>query len=137
MTLCYSASRRDGKILFPLDEDFCDQKLLDELYSGKSDKVEEKKSKKGLTALLSSQDKKEIEDDEKVVLFKKARKAVIEQALEGTKELKGKEKRKAELAILQKTDVQNLRDAEGKARAKKVADILKRRQKGKQLARDL
>ena len=68
------------------------------------------------------------EDDEKVVLFKKARKAIIEQALKGTEKLKGKEKRKAELAILQKTNVQVLRDEEGKARSKKIASILKRKQ---------
>ena len=56
---------------------------------------------------------------------------MIEQALEGTEKLEGKEKRKAELEVLRKTNVQVLRDAEGKAQAKKTAEILKKKQKTK------
>ena len=86
---------------------------------------------KGLIALLSSQEREEIENDENVTLFRQAREALIEKALKGTEKLEGKEKRKAELEILRKTNVQGLRDAEGRARSKKMADILKRKQKGK------
>ena len=93
--------------------------------------IERTKSKKGLTALLSSQEREEIEKDKKVSLFREARKAMIEQALEQTKKLKGKEKRKTELATLRKVNVQSLRDAEGRARAKRMASILKKKQKTK------
>ena len=86
---------------------------------------------KGLATLLSEQDRKEIEDDEKVVLAREKRKTAIEQALEETEKLKGKEKRKAELAILKKTDVQKWRDEEGKARSRKMASILKKKQNTK------
>lgn len=93
--------------------------------------IERTKSKKGLTALLSEQDREEIEKDDDVVRLRKERKDKIEQALKGTEKLEGKEKRKAELAILRKTNVQTLRDAEGKARAKKTAEILKKKQRTK------
>ena len=93
--------------------------------------IERIKGKKGLTALLSEQDRKEIEDDEKVTLFREAREALVEKKLKGTEKLDTKEKRKAELAILRKTNVQALRDAEGKSRAKKMASILKKKQRTK------
>ncbi len=86
---------------------------------------------KGLTALLSEQDREEIEKDDDVVRLQKERKDKIKQALKATEELEGKEKRQAELAILRKTNVQALRDAEGRARAKKMASILKRKQSTK------
>lgn len=93
--------------------------------------IERTKSKKGLIALLSSLERGEIENDEKVASFREARKAVIAHALEGAEKLVGKEKRKAELSILRKTNVQTLRDAEGKARAKKMTSILKKKQNTK------
>ena len=57
------------------------------------------------------------------------RKKVIDNALKGTRDLKGKEKREAELTILRKTNVQDLRDAEGKARGRKLAEMLKEKYK--------
>lgn len=108
---------------------YLDTYFAKEIESSKT--IERTKAKKGLTALLSEQERKEIEDDEDVVLFRESRKALIEKKLRGTEKLGTKEKRKAEIAILRKTNVQALRDAEGKARAKKMASILKKKQKTK------
>lgn len=105
-------------------------RLSDDIQSDEMKKLFENEIKRRELS-LTPQEKREVENDENIALFRGAREAVIERALRKTEKLTGKEKKEAELAILRKTNVQGLRDAEGKARAEKMASILKKKQKGK------